>query len=250
MHKYASSTPEARELVAELEFVWDQIKSNAASNATSSAESNSPEQRAPVNKQMLGPDYPSIGPPSYASIGPARGTETESALRILRPVSDADENEVEDEDDEDGVDGGERFDEARDSTGMHRNTGDESLGQRNYEIRNRKWRKGMEAALVKLAVEVAALREQIEGGGGSIWIGSRDRRKGVSAWIVWLAGGILKHVFADVVVLALFAFWTRRRKGKGKGKGLIEGGFRMVVDVLEERIKRVIIALGVSLGRT
>ncbi|PYI16479.1 hypothetical protein BO99DRAFT_221385 [Aspergillus violaceofuscus CBS 115571] len=31
MHQYASQTTEARELVAELEFVWDQIKSNTAS---------------------------------------------------------------------------------------------------------------------------------------------------------------------------------------------------------------------------
>ncbi|OJK00186.1 hypothetical protein ASPACDRAFT_60037 [Aspergillus aculeatus ATCC 16872] len=31
MHQYASQTAEARELVAELEFVWDQIKSNTAS---------------------------------------------------------------------------------------------------------------------------------------------------------------------------------------------------------------------------
>jgi hypothetical protein len=32
MHEYASQTPEACELVAELEFVWDQIKFNAASS--------------------------------------------------------------------------------------------------------------------------------------------------------------------------------------------------------------------------
>ncbi|KAA8911786.1 acyl CoA binding protein-domain-containing protein [Sphaerosporella brunnea] len=31
MHRYASATPEARELVAELEFVWDQIRSNVPS---------------------------------------------------------------------------------------------------------------------------------------------------------------------------------------------------------------------------
>lgn len=31
MHKYASATSEARELVAELEFVWDQIRSNVPS---------------------------------------------------------------------------------------------------------------------------------------------------------------------------------------------------------------------------
>lgn len=35
MHAYASTTSEARELVAELEFVWDQIKSNPASLSSS-----------------------------------------------------------------------------------------------------------------------------------------------------------------------------------------------------------------------
>ncbi|RAH41316.1 acyl-CoA-binding domain-containing protein [Aspergillus brunneoviolaceus CBS 621.78] len=41
MHQYASQTAEARELVAELEFVWDQIKSNTAS--LESSESGSEE---------------------------------------------------------------------------------------------------------------------------------------------------------------------------------------------------------------
>ncbi|KAI5850542.1 acyl CoA binding protein-domain-containing protein [Morchella snyderi] len=33
MHRYASATPEARGLVAELEFVWDQIRSNQSSQS-------------------------------------------------------------------------------------------------------------------------------------------------------------------------------------------------------------------------
>lgn len=37
MHKNASTTPESRELVAELEFVWDRIKSNYNSSALSSS---------------------------------------------------------------------------------------------------------------------------------------------------------------------------------------------------------------------
>ena len=35
MRQYASRSPDARELVAELEFVWDQVKSNISSNASS-----------------------------------------------------------------------------------------------------------------------------------------------------------------------------------------------------------------------
>ena len=36
MHRYASATPEARELVSELEFVWDQIRSNVPSTHSQS----------------------------------------------------------------------------------------------------------------------------------------------------------------------------------------------------------------------
>jgi len=36
MHKYASPSPDSRELVAELEFVWDQVKSNVPSSSSSS----------------------------------------------------------------------------------------------------------------------------------------------------------------------------------------------------------------------
>lgn len=37
MHRHASQTSEARELVAELEFVWDQIKANVSSSSSGSA---------------------------------------------------------------------------------------------------------------------------------------------------------------------------------------------------------------------
>jgi hypothetical protein len=36
MHAYASPSPDSRELVAELEFVWDQVKSNVPSSSSSS----------------------------------------------------------------------------------------------------------------------------------------------------------------------------------------------------------------------
>lgn len=36
MHQYASPSPDSRELVAELEFVWDQVKSNVPSSSSSS----------------------------------------------------------------------------------------------------------------------------------------------------------------------------------------------------------------------
>ncbi|KAJ5588370.1 hypothetical protein N7537_011048 [Penicillium hordei] len=129
MHEYASQTPEARELVSELEFVWDQIKFNASSSSNSS----------PLNTVGV----PPLSRSAYGSIGgrlaaqsdydrPDRRDDTsrrdrDSRLRVLSPVSQPEEasyyrrgrgsienddgsrhNEDEDEDDEE-------FEEARDS---------------------------------------------------------------------------------------------------------------------------------------
>lgn len=90
MHTYASQTAEARELVSELEFVWDQVKSNMSSSTASS----------PV--QSTG--FPSIPQPqsSYGSIGAqlaqhpeyqylASTARGDSRLRVLSPVSQPDE---------------------------------------------------------------------------------------------------------------------------------------------------------------
>ena len=38
MHQYASRSPEARELIAELEFVWEQVKSNVSSHGAGDGE--------------------------------------------------------------------------------------------------------------------------------------------------------------------------------------------------------------------
>ena len=122
MHQYASQTPEARELVAELEFVWDQIKFNSSSSSASS----------PLNTVGV----PPLSRSAYGSIAgrlaqedydrPDRRDDRDSRLRVLSPMSQPEEeeyyrrrrgsdenhkdggNEDEDEDDEE-------FEEARDS---------------------------------------------------------------------------------------------------------------------------------------
>lgn len=129
MHEYASQTPEACELVAELEFVWDQIKFNAASSSGSS----------PLNAVGV----PPLSRSAYGSIGsrlaqedydrPARRDDTsrrdrDSRLRVLSPVSQPEEEEyyrrrrgsVENSEEggrhnEDEDEDSEEFEEARDS---------------------------------------------------------------------------------------------------------------------------------------
>ncbi|RQM04769.1 hypothetical protein DH86_00004055, partial [Scytalidium sp. 3C] len=75
MHKYASTTADARELVAELEFVWDQIKNNSASSSHSSHAHG-------------GTSYPQ--PRRFAQ--PASGSD--GPMRVLRPMSENDEADM------------------------------------------------------------------------------------------------------------------------------------------------------------
>jgi acyl-CoA-binding protein len=69
MHRYAT-TPDARELVAELEFVWNQIKSNSSSTSASSPKGQSAE-------------------PARKFAQPLSGTE--GPMKVLSPMSEDDE---------------------------------------------------------------------------------------------------------------------------------------------------------------
>jgi hypothetical protein len=128
MHRYASQTPEARELVSELEFVWDQIKYNASSSSSSSPLN---AVGVPPLSQHHSSAYGSIGgrlaqSPSEQYERPDMRTDDarDSRLRVLSPVSQPeeeeyyrrrrsadhlDEDEIEDEDED------EEYEEARDS---------------------------------------------------------------------------------------------------------------------------------------
>lgn len=131
MHRYASQTSEARELVSELEFVWDQIKYNASSSSSSS----------PLNAVGVPPlshhqssAYGSIGgrlaqssPSDRFERPDLRADDThDSRLRVLSPVSQPEEEEYyrrrrstdafgQDEDADDDEDEDEEYEEARDS---------------------------------------------------------------------------------------------------------------------------------------
>jgi hypothetical protein len=116
MHEYASQTAEARELVAELEFVWDQIKFNASSSSSSS----------PLNTVGV----PPLSRSAYGSIGgrlaqseeyerPRRTAgDRDSRLRVLSPVSQPEEESYQNDRGED-EDEDEEFEEARDSLYEH-----------------------------------------------------------------------------------------------------------------------------------
>jgi hypothetical protein len=119
MRKYASTSPDSRELVDELEFVWDQVKSNVSSSnssspvhttqglglsthATAAAESSTQQQSPPpappfsfLNRSLKRP-----------GVSPQRKSQQNLHLSITSPLSQSqvDESSSEDGDAEEFVD--------------------------------------------------------------------------------------------------------------------------------------------------
>ncbi|KAM7209521.1 Acyl CoA binding domain containing protein [Naviculisporaceae sp. PSN 640] len=171
MHKYAN-TPNALELVAELEFVWNQIKSNSSHGSSGSRDS-----------------APSAG--SSSAFSPRRFQQplsgTEGPMKVLSPMSEEDESER-------------RFVEEEDQDG------EEEIGE--YARRNDKRSKRMERAIVRLSAEVAALREQIAA--GREWKTRKERS--FTSWIGWAFSIFAKHFAVDLFIICLVLLWMRRRK--------------------------------------
>ena len=183
MHQYATTTPEARELVAELEFVWDQIKSNPAS---------------PSDSQDQGHHFPNLQQsPLFARSTQISKTNLDG-LRVLRPFSD-EEDDIED--------AGGLADNDEPAPGH---------STQDLDTRNQRWKKRVEQALVKMTVELAALREQIESS-DSI---RKSRRTGIGTWLTWVAWTSTKHLLVDATLLCLVLVWARTRRDQSVDKGL------------------------------
>lgn len=193
MHQYATTTPEARELVAELEFVWDQIKSNPASP------SDSQDQAHHLPNLQQSPLFAKSLQASKTNLG---------GLRDLRPFSD----------EEDGIeDAGELTDNDEVAFGQ-RSAGEPAAGYstQDLDIRNWKWKKRVEQALVKMTVELAALREQIESSAST----RRTPRSGIGNWLAWVAWTSTKHLLVDATLLCVVLVWARSRRDPSVDKGL------------------------------
>ncbi|KAL9589796.1 MAG: hypothetical protein Q9203_001406 [Teloschistes exilis] len=210
MHQYASTTPEGRDLVAELEFVWNQIKSN--SNFTSS--DSSPRGTGAEGQQ--GASYTNlVGSRAMTEDdGPGGGSPR---LRVLRPLSEDDKEGYEDDGEEDedeyvGFDRGPYTDPRLGPLSQ----GDGSRRLRDLDIRNRKWRKRIEMALFKMTTEVAALREQLEAKG----IGSERRGSVVWAWSRWLVWISTRQLLVEVTLIGLAYLWARKSNDQKLQQGL------------------------------
>ncbi|KAJ4370031.1 hypothetical protein N0V83_005795 [Neocucurbitaria cava] len=103
MHKYASPSPDSRELVAELEFVWDQVKSNVPSSSSSS-----PLQTLSQIGMHIPQNYNSqLGQSGRAAMGMDDGADPDNnededddddqPLRVKSPMSQSEEDLEEEE---------------------------------------------------------------------------------------------------------------------------------------------------------
>lgn len=238
MHKYASPSPDARELVAELEFVWDQVKSNVPSSSSSS----------PL--QTLNGAQGGNGPPSYPALGASEAAAfsrpnlpADAPMRMLSPPS----QNMEEDPDDTGV---EEFVDAKDSQIAIQHdiiNGEEDKDRPDPPRRsssanphNEKWRRRVESALVKLTAEVAALREQLE----SRRLFAHQRKFSVLGWISWACWAAFKHITVDVIIFGAVLLWLRRKKDRR-----LEGAVRVILGDAVAEARRVSNAQMANIGK-
>lgn len=223
MHKYASPTPEARELVEELEFVWDQIRNNSNH---SSSENSSPLQTLERRDYMhhsssSGNNGGGVGSSTAALEGRSKG------LRVLAPVSQADEDEAMEEEREEFVDApvsqvdeGDLNDQSEPGDDGASNSRFVAPQRQSASPTDGRWRKRMESSLIKLTTEIAALREQLE----SRRYLNYQRKNSWLGWILRLSGWAVQLVVADAVILWLVILFMRRRQDRR-----LEGAVRVLL---------------------
>ncbi|KAK7902604.1 hypothetical protein LTR67_002250 [Exophiala xenobiotica] len=205
MKEYASGTQEARELVSELEFVWNQIKSQSGSSEDEDADSPSRRLERAGLKQTQ--SFSSMQPGQSTSRS-GRGSQVLSRLqsdsnhlRVLSPVSQGHSN---------GIVEGEEVDP---DTGALIGPIQTTLSP----VSEPEWRNRIDEHLKHLSTEVAALREQLSANhllsssAFSPSLTSRRRRifYRISAWARWLAWIFIRQIMLDAGLVLAFILWAR-----------------------------------------
>ncbi|KAL2180017.1 acyl CoA binding protein-domain-containing protein [Thermothelomyces heterothallicus CBS 202.75] len=206
MHKYAN-TPNALELVAELEFVWNQVKSNSPSAAGSSSERSGAGGTGAQRGGVGGAGGIIPSPVVRRFQAPLSGSE--GPMKVLSPMSEEDESER-------------RMAELADQT-------DDDPGE--YARRQDQRSKRMERAIVRLSAEIAALREQIAT--GREWRARRER--GVFAWVGWIFWAVAKHITVDIALLLLLLIWMRKRRDRR-----LEDNVRAIFRIAREYVSSIL----------
>ena len=204
MRIYASGTSEARELINELEFVWDQVKGNPDIDIASSTQEG-------------------------RKVGDSLRAEARSGdrdrLRVLRPMSEPEEEELEE---------GEMGDVYRKKGGGIERSRSRSRAPHTAGS----WQARVDRALVQMTAEIAALREVVEARGNRLWR-SRTVNTKPGSWIGWLLKGLWTLVWraaTDALILGLVVLALRWRRG-GKEKAVET--WKVVFETIAGRLVRV-----------
>jgi hypothetical protein len=244
MHKYASASPESRELVSELEFVWDQVKSNVPSS-----NSSSPMQplAIPLDLSRHG-DPPGYGIYAQETREGRRGLTIRDpqGMHVMSPVSKEQlelEAAGEAEDDDEFVDAPDsQVDEALQTRNIGAVLSSPSRGRgfdqgslpgeerrrkrRSYgqpappPSADERWKKNISASIIKLTAELAAVREQLE----SRRLFTHTIHFRILRFITKTIWGIVKHIAIDVFILGIVLLWLRSKKDKR-----LEGAMRVLL---------------------
>ncbi|KAK5729912.1 hypothetical protein LTR17_011551 [Elasticomyces elasticus] len=227
MHEYASGTDEARELVDELEFIWNQIKSNSQHSGDS--ERSSPLQNIERSGYISSSgNGGGVSSSAAAMEGGRNGGRNGGQLRVLSPVSQADEEEAMEEQEEfvdarvSLVDAGELGDETDPAHG-------DDAQDASYAVISQprqppqgdvRWRKRIESSLIKLTTEIAALREQLE----VRRFVAHQRRHSFFGWVLRVGWWAVQLVIADAALLWVVILYMRRKNDRR-----LEGAVRVLL---------------------
>ena len=101
--------------------------------------------------------------------------------------------------------------------------------------RGNRWQRKLERALTKMSAEVAALREQITT--GREWRAQKE--KSFKTWVRWLSIMVMKHLAADLVILAIILLWMRKRKDRR-----LEDLVRAALTLVREYVRNILPSRG------
>jgi hypothetical protein len=116
-------------------------------------------------------------------------------MRVLRPMSQDDEEEIRSE---------------RKSGYNDEYEDDPEYTDGEKKGKKKSWRKTMEQALVKMTAEIAALREQIATGREY----QGRKRRSIGRWIAWFIWIVVRHLVTDLVLLGILLYWLRKRRDR------------------------------------
>lgn len=204
MKEYASGTQESRELVSELEFVWNQIRSQSGSDPDEDGDSPTRQLERAGLRQTQSFASNATGQISAAAQSSGLISRTHSdpnRMRVLSPVSQRDSDDVVEA-------------EEVDPNAEARNI---PLPSSAGTTSDPHWKSQIESHLRQLSIEVAALREELSANhllsSSSLSPSLTSRRRRllyrITSWVRWLTWIFLRQAFLNVIFIIIFILWAR-----------------------------------------